>query len=116
MNTKYIIGLIFLLSLFMTACNDDKEIFFDDVIGEETLDRVHPNTRDKPYPREEHILYINPTPLIVPESAKKEEEFLEFELSQNENFPAEGTYRSEKLNCIICIKKWLLVTGIGVFV
>lgn len=98
MNTKYIIGLIFLLSLLMTACNDDKEIFFDDVIGEETLDRVHPNTRDKPYPREEHILYINPTPLIVPESAKKEEEFLEFELSQNENFPAEGTYRSEKLN------------------
>ena len=52
MNTKYIIGLIFLLSLLMTACNDDKEIFFDDVIGEETLDRVHPNTRDKPYPRD----------------------------------------------------------------
>lgn len=100
MNTKLLYNLI--ITLFglsiLAACSDDKEIFFNDVIGEETVDRVHPNDRDKPYPREEHTLYLNPTPLIVPANAKKETEFMEFELSRNENFPEEGTYRSGKVS------------------
>lgn len=61
------------------------------------MDRVHPNDRDKPYPREEHELYINPAPLIVPEAVKEKDDFLEFELSQDENFPEEGTFRSGKV-------------------
>ncbi len=85
-----------MLGLLMTACSDDKEIFFDDVIGEETVDRVHPDERDKPYPREEHELYLNPAPLIVPD-VRGEDEFLEFELSQDAGFPEQGTYRSGKL-------------------
>ena len=59
---------------------------------------VHPDQRDKPYPREEHELYINPAPLLVPRAARKENEFLEFELSQDTSFPEQGTYRSGKLN------------------
>ena len=51
-----------------------------------------------PYPREEHELYINPAPLLVPRAARKENEFLEFELSQDTSFPEQGTYRSGKLN------------------
>lgn len=87
-----------LCSLFMTGCNDDKEIFFDDLTGNEALDRVHPNDRDQPYPREEHELFVNPAPLIVPRVLRGEDEFLEFELSQDNSFPETGTYRSGKLN------------------
>lgn len=97
MNKNLIYGMLFgLLGLTTTACSDDEEIFFEDVIGEETIDRVHPNLRDKPYPREEHELYLNPAPLIVPD-VRADDEFLEFELSQSESFPEEGTFRSGKL-------------------
>lgn len=98
MNTKKILNILFVaLSFIWTGCEDDKEIFFEELITEEKLDRVHPNDRDKPYPREEHELYINPAPLIVPEAVKEKDDFLEFELSQDENFPEEGTFRSGKV-------------------
>lgn len=99
MNIRYInIFLFTLCSLFMTGCNDDNEIFFENLTGNETLDRVHPNERDQPYPREEHELFVNPAPLIVPRALRGEDEFLEFELSQDNSFPEAGTYRSGKLN------------------
>lgn len=98
MNAKFLYRITFvLLSLLVTGCNDDKEIFFEDMDLSETLDRIHSNERDKPYPREEHELFLNPSPLIVPEAARGEEEFLEFELSQSADFPDQGTYRSGKL-------------------
>lgn len=97
MNTKYLLALLFVsLCLMWTGCEDGKEIFFEELIPEEKLDRVHPNDRDKPYPREEHELYINPAPLIVPEAVKGKDDFVEFELSQDENFPEQGTFRSGK--------------------
>ena len=99
MNIKYMnIFLFALCCLCLTGCNDDNEIFFEDLTGNETLDRVHPNDRDKPYPREEHELFVNPAPLIVPRTLRGEDEFLEFELSQDNSFPETGTYRSGKLN------------------
>lgn len=91
-----------LLCLFgatAASCSDDQEVFFEDVIGEEDIEVVHPNERDKPYPREEHELYVNPAPLIVPESTRGRggDKCVEFELSQNESFPESGTFRSGKL-------------------
>lgn len=98
MNTKYINMFLFTLScLFLTGCNDDKEIFFENLTGDEAIDRVHPNERDQPYPREEHELFLNPAPLIVPGTVRGANEFLEFELSMDSNFPETGTYRSGKL-------------------
>lgn len=98
MNTKFLYRILFAsLCLLMTGCNDDNEIFFENLTGNETLERVHPNERDKPYPREEHELYLNPAPLIVPKAARAADEFLEFELSQDAGFPAQGTFRSGKL-------------------
>lgn len=98
MNIRFLYGMLFAsLSLLMTGCNDDTEIFFKDFTGNETLERVHPNERDKPYPREEHELYLNPVPLIVPQAVRATDEFLEFELSQNAGFPQQDTYRSGKL-------------------
>ena len=87
-----------LLFFFATGCSDDQEIFFEDYANDEAPEVVHPDQRDKPYPREEHELYVNPSPLIVPRAARKAEEFLEFELSQNVGFPEQGTYRSGKLS------------------
>ena len=84
--------------LFVTGCNDDNEIFFEDLTGNKALEMVHPNDRDQPYPREEHELFVNPAPLIVPKILRGEDEFLEFELSQDNSFPEKGTYRSGKLN------------------
>lgn len=98
MNKRYINILLFTLcSLFMAGCNDDKEIFFENLTGNETLERVHPNERDQPYPNEDNELFLNPAPLIVPASVRSADEFLEFELSQDNNFPETGTYRSGKL-------------------
>lgn len=85
------------LLLSMTGCNDEQEIFFEEYTADKTVETVHIEHRDKPYPREEHELYINPAPLLVPRAARAVDEFLEFELSQNADFPAEGTYRSGKL-------------------
>lgn len=98
MNTKFLYSILLAsFSLLMMGCNDDNEIVFENLTGNETLERVHPNERDKPYPREEHELYLNPTPLIVPKAARAADEFLEFELSQDINFPEQGTFRSGKL-------------------
>lgn len=98
MNTKFLYTILFAsFILLMTGCKDDNEIFFENLAAEENLDRVHPNERDKPYPREEHELYLNPAPLIVPKAARAADEFLEFELSQDADFPEQGTYRSGKL-------------------
>lgn len=98
MKIRFFSQITFALSLFlMTGCNDNQEIFFEDYESDKTIEVVHPDQRDKPYPREEHELYINPAPLLVPRAARAVDEFLEFELSQNIDFPAEGTYRSGKL-------------------
>lgn len=49
---------MFALLFFMaTGCSDDQEIFFEDYAREEAPEVVHPDQRDKPYPREEHELY-----------------------------------------------------------
>ena len=98
MNTKILMSLLFTyLCLIWIGCEDDKEIFFDELkVEEEKLDAVHPNTRDKPYPREGQLLYINPCPLIVPQELRPSGGFLEFELSRDMNFPEEGTFRSGK--------------------
>lgn len=98
MNVRFINLLLFILcSLFTSGCNDDKEIFFENLTGNETLTRVHPNERDQPYPKENNEIFLNPAPLIVPASVRGANDFLEFELSQNNDFPETGTYRSGKL-------------------
>ncbi len=95
MSKNLIYGVLFcLFGSTMAGCSDDEEVFFEDLIGEEDIEVVHPNERDKPYPREEHELYVNPAPLIVPRSVKDKDDFLEFELSQDSTFTSESTYRS----------------------
>lgn len=97
MNIRILVSLLFTsLCLIWMGCEDDKEIFFEELKVEEKLEMVHAHIRDKPYPREGQLLYINPCPLIVPQELRPSGGFLEFELSQDMNFPEEGTYRSGK--------------------
>lgn len=97
-DMKYLTTILIALCLLCpTGCHDDSEDFVENQTSTETLEVVHPNERDKPYPREEHELYLNPAPLIVPD-IRKEDEYLEFELSQDTDFPEEGTFRSGKLS------------------
>lgn len=98
MNMTYFLHAALALSLFYAiGCDDNQEIFFENPEKDNTIEVVHPTHRDKPYPNEESELYLNPAPLIVPRAARAADEFLEFELSQDVNFPEQGTYRSGKL-------------------
>ena len=78
---KYLL-LVLCLSAPLVACNDDQEIFFENVIGDDNdIEVVHPSLRDKPYPSEKSELYLNPSPLLVPKAVRAKDEKLEFELS-----------------------------------
>lgn len=50
------------------------------------ISRIHENERETPFPQEEHTLYINPSPLLVPQSMKQSD-FLQFNLSRSKDFP-----------------------------
>ena len=60
------------------------------------LVRVHENVRVTPYPQKEHTLYLNPSPLMVPVEMRKAD-FLQFALSQDQNFPVGKTVLSKPL-------------------
>lgn len=59
-----------------------------------SLERVHENMRDTPYPQQQNPVYLNPAPLIVPVAMRKAE-FLQFSLSQNQSFPEGSTIQSK---------------------
>lgn len=49
MNTKFLYKILFAsFILLMTGCNDNDEIFFENLVDDDALERVHPNERDKP--------------------------------------------------------------------
>lgn len=48
-------------------------------------ERYHDNIRTMRYPRAEHEVFLNPTPLILPQSAKKDS--VQFSLSRSTAFP-----------------------------
>ena len=55
----------------------------------------HDKTRTQPYPKLSNELYLNPSPLIVPQSLKTGA-FLQFALSQDAGFPEASTQLSEQ--------------------
>lgn len=82
-----------------------------------SLVRIHENVRVTPYPQEEHALYINPSPLLVPANMRTAE-YLQFELSQNRQFPKiKQSVQNRCLGvCSIHIKYWQTAHGTGVSV
>lgn len=59
-----------------------------------TLERVHENTRETPYPQAWHRPYINPVPLLVPKTMKTSEN-MQFQLSMDKDFKDKTTITSE---------------------
>lgn len=55
---------------------------------------VHENVRETPYPQQGHTLYINPAPLLVPQSTKQSD-YLQFNLSRNKDFSDASTLLSQ---------------------
>ena len=83
--------LFFLLAcLFLgTACSDDALPEPTDTGTEqpgESPDALHDKTREKPYPKADNELYINPSPFIVPQAMKTGDK-LQFAFSQSKDFP-----------------------------
>lgn len=79
-----------------TACSTDS---LPDIPEEgtetpvESPDSYHDKTREKPYPKADNEIYINPTPLIVPKAMKTGEK-LQFCLSRQEDFSGTETILS----------------------
>lgn len=58
------------------------------------LQRIHENIRETLYPQTGHQLYLNPSPLLVPQSAKTSE-MIQFQLSSDKNFSKARTMTSK---------------------
>lgn len=76
------------LLLFLTFC------LIPLSIQAENIQRIHENERETPYPQQEHTLYINPSPLLVPKSVKQSD-FLQFNLSRSKDFSDASTVLSQ---------------------
>ncbi len=75
------------------------------------LTRIHENERETPYPQQEHTLFLNPSPLLVP-LAMKQSDFLQFNLSQDRNFEAAGSILSKPVPWCMFNPHQELSTGI----
>ena len=69
---------------------DNKEI----ADSTESPDAWHDKIREKPYPKADNEIFINPAPFIVPQDMMTGEQ-LQFSLSQKEDFPDAETIVSE---------------------
>ena len=58
------------------------------------VSRIHENVRETPYPQHGHTLYINPTPLLVPQSTRQSD-YLQFNLSRSKDFSDASTVLSQ---------------------
>lgn len=58
------------------------------------ISRIHENERETPFPQQGNVLYINPSPLLVPQSVKQSD-YLQFSLSPSKDFPEENTILSK---------------------
>ena len=105
------------LLLSLSACHDDVPSVSSEepgTEGEETTelsDAYHDKIRTAPYPKIDNELYLNPPPLIVPQSMKTGERLL-FELSRSKDFNTTETMRSEADEWCIFNPHRKLETGI----
>lgn len=99
------------LLLFLTFC------LALTTVQAENIWRIHENERETPYPQQEHTLYINPSPLLVPKSMKQSD-FLQFQLSRSENFSDASSVLSQPKPCVCSIrtKYWKTAYGTGAYV
>lgn len=93
---KHIIYLLGMACVCLySSCSDDEiPVTATDTEAVDTPEAWHDKTRTQPYPKLSNELYLNPPPLIVPESMKTGEK-LRFALSQDDSFPESSTQLSD---------------------
>ena len=87
-------------AIFITACTDEYNIDKDiksRSLSEESANAIHDKIRTQPYPKLSNELYLNPAPLIVPQSLKTAA-FLQFALSQDSSFNESTTLLSDTIS------------------
>lgn len=83
--------------LIFSACHDDSipgQPASTDTENPEAPDAYHDKVREKPYPKADNELYLNPAPLIVPQAMKTGAR-LQFSLSRSRDFDTSETLTSE---------------------
>lgn len=106
--------------LLSTACSDDTLPAITEPETEQPTaspDALHDKTREKPYPKADNELYINPAPFIVPQAMKTGDK-LQFAFSQSKDFLIREPPYLLRNNgvCIIRTKPSKPVYGTGVSV
>lgn len=87
------------IALSLLSCSTDtmpEEEATDPTEETSAPDSYHDKVRDKPYPKADNELYINPSPLIVPQKLKTSD-YLQFALSRNNAFNESETITSEPM-------------------
>ncbi|WP_444103793.1 DUF4962 domain-containing protein [Bacteroides sp.] len=94
---------IFACLFLFTACSDDTLPATDTPETEQpeaSPDALHDKLREKPYPKADNELYINPTPFIIPQAMKTGDK-LQIAFSQSKDFPdTETTLSTPKQWCM----------------
>ena len=113
MKTIFRLRILFYLPACLylaTACSDDS---LPDTTAQgtktpaEAPDALHDKTREKPYPKADNEIYINPAPFIVPQAMKTGDK-LQFSLSNREDFSGTETILSTPQNwCMYNVHKTL---------
>lgn len=105
-------GLISAASLWFVSCREDvAAISPTPVVGDTLADAYQDKIREQPYPKINNELYLNPSPLIVPQSMKTGERLL-FELSDNPDFNGTNTIKSKVVEWCMFNPHRQLKTGI----
>lgn len=82
------------LCLAVASCSDDTDFRMQEAEVREMPDMWHDKLRTQPYPKMSNELYINPSPLIVPEDAAGDG-LVQFQLSPDAGFAGDNTLMSE---------------------
>lgn len=92
--------LITLTGLSISACTDEYSFVNSVESRSQSEDSsngpIHDKIRTQPYPKQSNDLYLNPPPLIVPQSLKNAT-FLQFALSQDSSFAEDVTIVSDTI-------------------
>lgn len=89
----FMLGGLYLMS-GLASCSDREMPALQEAPEVEAPEAWHDKTREQPYPKLSNELYLNPAPLILPQSLKTGER-VQFALSQNPDFPEAETQFSE---------------------
>lgn len=96
----WLILCVYIQLCLFTACSTDSLPELNEEGTEsstESPDAYHDKFREKPYPKADNEIYINPAPLIVPQAMKTGEK-LQFALSPQEDFSGTETILSTPAN------------------